>query len=700
MDNKLRFFRLKNNTPLIAAAVLLLLTIAGCSGKSGNAATPSPTNDVDFRNITLEPGHSMLGASMVYFDDITGEITMEPLRNAEIHLNLTSLLNNANCPGSQCLTWKVTGYDAAHYTWFIDMFLTNPTAISAYDVRLIFTKLPSNPETGSSWKIMNPDSFTNIWVGDPEWDASADDWKVEDVGLKPFIAFEKDDPDRLFNADPDGNGPQVYTDKEQLLLKRPQDVPGMNFVVILDVSWPTHCKEPYQVVKMWQDGALPPNNLNGTTKFSAVVADWQQLTPGEGIEDVSVWVPDIADEADDYWVQMDEDPNWPPNMGNPPSDEWQEFITEFGGYNADTLRLFTCDIGNMQDVGVGKYPAVVRALSVDTDGQGYDTMYNIHEIDVATGGPGGDPDKNLMIAFSSYESGTSADIWAYSLKTGDVVQLTHDNGQNSEELDVAVSIKGEEIVFASNYNFAGSTPKADFDLYRVQISNFPPNQPWGPGNWIQFQADPQADERLPDFNFNGTVVAYCSNKLGQYEIYRKNIGTGQIPIRITQNYGSDEAPCWDKTDPTDHWLYFHSNRAGGSNYEIYGIDPTQVESSSNLPYRYTVNAGFDGYPTSRIGTADQGFAWASDRTGDLDIYYYDDTLEWPVNLTRIVDQEPGDPQPSDMWPSISKDNVWVTFASDRTNGDNDIWRVAIADKTLNRMTNDTADEIDPCYGGG
>jgi len=84
----------------------------------------------------------------------------------------------------------------------------------------------------------------------------------------------------------------------------------------------------------------------------------------------------------------------------------------------------------------------------------------------------------------------------------------------------------------------------------------------------------------------------------------------------------------------------------------------------------------------------------------MDIYYWDEIIEDPVNLTMLLDQEPGDPQPMDMWPSVSTDGLWVAFSTDRKNGDMDVFRVSVIDRSLERVSRDDMDEMDPFYAGG
>ncbi|HDS30991.1 MAG TPA: hypothetical protein ENN67_08115, partial [Firmicutes bacterium] len=151
--------------------------------------------------------------------------------------------------------------------------------------------------------------------------------------------------------------------------------------------------------------------------------------------------------------------------------------------------------------------------------------------------------------------------------------------------------------------------------------------------------------------------------------------------------GSDEEPHYDRSNPAGQWLYFQSNRAGGSNYEIYGIDPTEPEGFGNAPYRYTYNTAFDGYPAS-YPAAPGIISWTSDRHGNMEIMLLTGTA-----VKRLTNNSA-----TDAHSSFSPDGKWIAFMSDRASNQFDIYRMDYEGGNLMRITFDDAPDLWPVYG--
>jgi hypothetical protein len=590
------------------------------------------------------------------------------------------------------------------------MGLWNPTVYDAYDMRIQFMDLPGEPGAEDEWRVMNPDSYTHIWDDDPiEWppgiledppDPPIEPW------MNPFIAFEKEDPDRMFNKDPDGGGPLMYGDSEQLLLKIPPGSPGGEIVVILDGCYPNHCYDPYEISHMKQDTNIPSVNDEDATRFECVVADWQVKNVPTDISSVSLYLPDILG-SEDPWIELTEVEDWPPpQVFDPPSAyaEWLKFYQEFPTYDPDTLKKYeTTDDDPLLNIGLvepGEYPGIIVAESDDLDGHGHDTLYNAFDFVVRKGGSGGNPGmEGAQIVFSRFNEGHS-DIYSCFI-VNNIVKgpylLTdgyHDAGEDiwSDQLEVCVNRQGTKVAFISTYDVWEGKITSDYDVYLMDLE-YSGGEPVtkAPEDWRQITGVGTAevlDERTPDFEPLGNFLAFAKEKGGQFHIWTVNTSIiGDTPDQLTFGYGSDEEPNYAMWSPAGQWLYFQSNRAGGGNYEIYGIDPTDPEGMGNTPTRYTYNSGFDGYPSS-YPVSDEVVSWASDRYGNMEILMVDG-----YQVRRLTKNDA-----TDTHPSFSPDGDWIAFMSDRNDHQFEVFRMDKEGGNLLRITFEDTPDIFPFYG--
>jgi len=681
--------------------MLATLFLVSCSGGGGSAVAPDigdPVNMAPDKSLSFQQGHNLAGYMTAHFDSISETIELRPHRTLEDHYNLSGLLYGDNCPGGSCIQWYVVGYDPIKSIYEIDMNLWNPSTLLAYDVRIVFVGLPYDEELEVGWEVANADSYHTFFDDDPLWDED-DQW------LNPFIAFEKEDKEREFLPDPDGDGPDTYNDTETLeLYMPPEGEPTGDIVFLLDVSWPDHCKEPYEISHMRQTEDLSPGDTTDTVFVEAVVADWQ-----EDFVSVSLYMPDIISSNDGY-IEMnmwpDTGPNaWPPDLVPPFDEEEIEFLLEYGDYNADTLRRFWCELSNEEEVEQGIYEAMIIAESVDTDWSGneedevFDRIYNVFDFEVDQGGSGGDPVQKLQTVYTSYEGGDDADIYTYFFLNGKRIQLTNSGDKGSDELEPCINSGGTEICFISNYNKSENIID-DFEIYTMPIQygggDFPIDQLSENTNLWEQKTNNAWDDRMPEYEFNlsSNRLLYCSDEYGHFDIFWMNISVGEASRqRVTVHFADDMAPTWDRSDPLNEWIYYQSNRAGAGNYEIFGIKMSSQESSGNLPDRYTFTPGFDGHPTARQYVSMEipaALAWTSERYGAPEIMLTDF-----VDSFRLTEN-----QAIDMMPCFSTNGEWIAFASDRNDGNIDIYRMKWNGANVTRMTNNELPQVEPFYGGG
>jgi hypothetical protein len=115
----------------ILLTVMLVLLLAGCSSQS-NPSTPSENPQIS-QSENIETLFS--GTMSINPDDMTVDVTAD--RTSERNYDITGLLGGS-CPGG-CFKFRILGIVGTVLT--IELKIENPTAIRAYDVRLIYRNL-------------------------------------------------------------------------------------------------------------------------------------------------------------------------------------------------------------------------------------------------------------------------------------------------------------------------------------------------------------------------------------------------------------------------------------------------------------------------------------------------------------------------------------------------------------------------------
>jgi len=264
------------------ALLCILLAAAGCRGnslptvpESGNPA-PIPLQGIESdRNGN---GHFILAAGKLSFNKETMEPVYIPLRNAETHWNVNSLLQPPIC--TDCIRLHVRYFNVDEGELGIDVTLRNPTTLTAHDVRAILLPADDDPETGI--RLLNYDSYTRLW----------DDGG--DVVTNPFIAYGKENELRAF--------PPV---SEETILFRisfadVSDLVDMPFVV--DACWPSNCEEPFEMT-IHQEGSLFANG-SGSIDLSVFVKSWKTNCDRVFVDLTSLGGSDAVQlELDENWVE-------------------------------------------------------------------------------------------------------------------------------------------------------------------------------------------------------------------------------------------------------------------------------------------------------------------------------------------------------------------------------------------------------------
>ncbi len=227
----------------------------GSSGESGYDPNIQITRD-------NEAGHYLLFLYECVYDPKTGEIDIAQDRSEQLHANVSSQVLPPNC--ADCLKMKVVNVDFPNKIYDVNVTLKNPTEITAYDVRGIpFIGNPADPR-----ELLNADSYTTLH----------DDSNPAD--RNPFKMFNTDIAGHAFPGGTSG------TVQFKLHFPAPSN---FNIKFAIDISFPSNCKEPYQIEDPQVMGELDTSG-NAQATVSCDVHDWQ-----DNVEKVSLDISPLQD---------------------------------------------------------------------------------------------------------------------------------------------------------------------------------------------------------------------------------------------------------------------------------------------------------------------------------------------------------------------------------------------------------------------
>jgi len=227
---------MRNHTWGYLLIALILLAAFGCS--STKSQSPVAPSDDNIPVVEKDNGHSVIMTGTFEIDPVNGEIRDVPDRNPEFHYNLTGFI------GSN-FKYFITGWHPPNVT--VRLQLTNPTAIQAYDVRIIFINLYGKT-------VMNPDGYTNYL--DPPGGADRN----------PFIYFAKEYDHHKFPVGPGA------VDDEILELYYPGGAqPYVTYRI--ECCLGGNADEPYKMDSFAASGSITP--AGGAKVFTVTIYDWQ-----------------------------------------------------------------------------------------------------------------------------------------------------------------------------------------------------------------------------------------------------------------------------------------------------------------------------------------------------------------------------------------------------------------------------------------
>ena len=229
--------------------IFALLLLAGfsfaCSGSSPtNPSMEKLSGDGFYKFVNADQNTLILGAWDITIDPREMKVEATECRDIEKHFDVSSLLKPPAC--SDCFLVKNLKYDSSTSVVTVDIGFKNPSAVNGYDVRGIITEF-------GNMEFLNPDGYIDLFSPVPGQ-------------INPFVAYITGVGNREFLAH--------ATNFETLQIYDPDFPKFAAFKYIVEASWPTNCKEPYEVSFFDIGGTLLSDGSN-SQQMRLVARDWQ-----------------------------------------------------------------------------------------------------------------------------------------------------------------------------------------------------------------------------------------------------------------------------------------------------------------------------------------------------------------------------------------------------------------------------------------
>jgi hypothetical protein len=295
--------------------IVILFLIQGCSG-GGNETPVTPNSPADISKPAgaQNQTRSILAAGKIEFDFTALTVKFIPSRTLDIHFNVTPFLNPPIC--GDCVVMILLEFNQTSKLVRLDITIKNPTSLTVYDVRGI--ALTNDPDV----RLLNADAYTNLW----------DDGGG--VTRNPFIAYYTNESDRQF-------GP-LGTDTREFDFTYVQPSGLLSAYLVVDVSFPGHCGEAYDIAGQHASGKLTTDPGSKVT-VSCNVSDWQDDVSGVQLQPFSLGYTTAL------WMSK-------------------------------TSSTYSVDLTNEYSVPPGQYRLWIKAIDSVASGILYDDLY----VDVTT----------------------------------------------------------------------------------------------------------------------------------------------------------------------------------------------------------------------------------------------------------------------------------------------------------------------------
>jgi len=556
---------------IIVLLFLLAGLIAGCSGGGKSPVAPddlasqvSGAQPVSDQAILAEienafnnaDGNIILGAFEIQQDPVD-IIKIVPYNDRLLssHYNITQYLEKPYCPIAKCYSYQLVGYNPMDRIAKVDFVVYNPTNITVYDARVIFTNLldtDTDPESGELYKdndyvILNADGWTKIL-----------DNEEKEPDMNPYLLFNKEElpppPPPKAPLDPLLRSFAGHTlDSERLLIQMPKVTVETNPVFLIEASYPSQAEEVIQYLWVEQRPWMDPS----TTGFS----------------DVTCGLFDHQGEDPDMHVYF----SCPDVLGFNPDETPLEIEMEKWVISERIDYGWIVRVHNLTHITrIGEYPAMISAV---TPNEGdFDTYYKFWFRVRHNPGGEGQTDYDSPIAYTTYETG-NAEIFV----SDNVFFNRTWNATNQPEFydtDSCWARRGNVyyLYFASDVNI-GQPEEDDLDIYVLKYNLQEGKLRYVSGPTLITSGNP-GDDRSPCVSPNLDFMVFQGQQgtNGDWEIWRGNFTVGGepmsftgIPSNLTNNGATDENPT---LNPFGNYMLYDSDEFSGNEHDIVGMSPT------------------------------------------------------------------------------------------------------------------------------
>jgi len=209
--------------------ILLLALALIATGCSTVPTEPSP-NIAPQQAVQRSSGHLSWGQWAITLDPEAGTARATPVRDANVHLNVTSWLHPPAC--ADCLQIILTGWDPVARIVDVTLVLKNPTQLTGYDVKAIISGYDTK-------EFLSPDAYADFYTDGTTWD--------------PYYIFAENEDLHAFEG--------LKSHAVGIKVHFPVGATPNAFVTV-DVSWPDPQPEPWRIGNIIVAGPLQNDSVH------------------------------------------------------------------------------------------------------------------------------------------------------------------------------------------------------------------------------------------------------------------------------------------------------------------------------------------------------------------------------------------------------------------------------------------------------